>query len=352
MQRDFTIIALTIFYSMTLRRTLRKVLLITFIVVVVFVFAVVAAFTISPQPVTLGIKQAFDSQGIKTNNALLKHVPAGVTSILNAQYDLNDKDAFLDVYFPTSIQNTETVKPLIVWIHGGGWISGDKNQVVNYCKIIASKGYTVAAINYSIAPAKKYPTPILQANEALHYLLQHAKRLHADTAHIILAGDSGGSQIAAQVANIMTEPSYAQQLDVLPALQKEQLSGIVLFCGAYDAQNLNIDAKFVPFVKMMLWSYCGERDFMDNPKFAPASVINYVTPNFPATFVSVGNVDPLAIQSYRFAEKLDSLGVKVETLFFADDHASALSHEYQFNLDNEDGKLALKKLESFLLQLK
>lgn len=337
---------------MTLRRTLRKVLVIAFIVAVFIVLAGVAAFTVSPAPVTMCIKRAFDRQGVKTNNALLKHVPAGVTAVMNQQYDPNDKDAFLDVYFPSFIQNTATVKPLIVWIHGGGWISGDKSQVANYCKIIAAKGYTVAAINYSIAPAKKYPTPILQANAALQYLLQNAKRFHADTSHIILAGDSGGSQIAAQVANITIEPSYAVQLDVQPALQKKQLRGAVLFCGAFDARNLNIDAKYVPFVKMMLWSYCGERNFMDDPKFAPASVIDYVTPSFPATFISVGNVDPLAIQSYRFAEKLDSLHVKVETLFFSDDHVPALSHEYQFNLDNEDGKLALAKLSSFLSGLK
>jgi acetyl esterase/lipase len=334
------------------KKTLRKILVMTFIVVAFMTFTVIAAFTVSPKPVTFCIKQAFNRQGVKTNDELEKYVPDGVTSILNDQYDPNDKDAFLDVYFPSSLQNTETAKPLIVWIHGGGWISGDKNQVANYCKIIASQGYTVAAINYSIAPAKTYPTPILQANTALRYLLQNAKRLHADTSHIILAGDSGGSQIAAQVANMMTESSYAQQLNVQPALQKDELSGVVLFCGAYDAHNLNIELKYVPFVKMMLWSYCGEKNFMDNPKFAPASVIDYVTPNFPATFISVGETDPLAIQSYRFAEKLDNLHVKVETLFFSDDHVPALSHEYQFNLDNEDGKLALEKLENFLSRLK
>jgi acetyl esterase/lipase len=337
---------------MPLKKTLRKVLVFISVAVLLFVLAVIAAFTISPKPVTFCIRQAFNRQGEKTNDALFKHVPAGITSVPNEHYDADDKDAFLDVYFPSSIQNTKISKPLIVWIHGGGWVSGDKSQVANYCKIIASRGYTVAAVNYSIAPGKTYPTPVLQANMALHYLLQNAKRLHADTSHIILAGDSGGSQIAAQVANIIAEPSYALELNVEPAVRKGQLAGTVLFCGAYDARNLNIDTRFVPFVKMMLWSYCGERDFMDNPKFAPASVIDYVTPNFPATFISVGDDDPLAIQSYRFAEKLDSLHVQVETLFFADDHKPELSHEFQFNLDNGEGKLALKRVEDFLKALK
>lgn len=333
------------------KKTLRKVFAITSIIVAIIILMLIAAFTISPRPVTFCIKHAFDRQGIKTNEALQKYVPAGVTAIQDEQYDLDDKDAFLDVYFPSSLQNTDAVKPLIVWIHGGGWVSGDKKQVANYCKIIASKGYTVAAINYSIAPEKNYPTPIIQTNTAMNYLLRNAKRFHADTAHVMVGGDSGGSQIAAQVANAMVEPIYARQLAIQPALRKTQLTGALLFCGAYDAHNLNIDSKFVPFVKMMLWSYCGERDFTDNPKFAAASIINYITPNFPATFISVGNTDPLAIQSYRFAERLDSLHVKTTTLFFSDDHVPELSHEYQFNLDNEDGKHALEKLQTFLAGL-
>ena len=97
----------------------------------------------------------------------------------------------------------------------------------------------------------------------------------------------------------------------------------------------------------MLWAYSGTRDFATDPRFAPASVLHYVTAAFPPTFISAGNGDPLLTQSEALASSLRGLGVPVDALFFPADTTPKLGHEYQFSLDAA-GELALRRVEAFL----
>lgn len=326
---------------------IKKFIKVFFISLAVLLIAAFAAFKLSPWPSALLIRSAFNKDAIKTNEALEKYVPAGITAMQNIQYDSNDKDALLDAYFPPGI-TPQTKLPVIVWIHGGGWISGDKGQVGNYCKILAGKGYTVISIDYTIAPEKKYPVPVQQANRALGFIAKNAALFHADTTKFVLAGDSGGAHIAAQTANLTVSSSYAVQMHIQPTLPASSLAGMLLFCGPYDTRKINLGGSFGGFLKTVLWSYSGEKDFMNSPSFATASVIEYISNNFPPSFISVGNADPLESNSRDLARVLKANGTYVDTLFYPKDHTPALGHEYQFTLDNADGQLALQRANAFL----
>jgi len=306
------------------------------------------AFQLSPWPSVLVIRRAFDKGAAEASQALEKHVPAGVAAVRNETYDVADPDGRLDVFFPSDVKDSDRALTTIVWIHGGAWISGTKDQIANYAKILAGHGFTVVGVDYSVAPGKTYPTPVRQVNGALGYLVKNAARFHIDPARFVLAGDSGGAHIAAQVANVISVPSYASALGISPTIQRSQLRGVVLFCGPYDVRKVKLDGSFGGFLRTVLWSYSGTKDFMANQQFATASVINYVTPEFPPAFVSAGNADPLEPQSREFADALASQGVPVDTLFFPKDYAPPLAHEYQFNLDVTAGREALDRTLAFL----
>jgi acetyl esterase/lipase len=98
----------------------------------------------------------------------------------------------------------------------------------------------------------------------------------------------------------------------------------------------------------VLWAYLGEKEFEDDPRLDAFTVSRHVKAAFPPAFISVGNADPLAPQSYALAEALKARGATVDTLFFPADHAPPLNHEYQFNLDTDAGQLALERLVAFL----
>lgn len=309
--------------------------------------AVYVAFQVSPWPNALLIRDAFDKQDAKVAQALEKHVPAGISEVRNQAYRQGDPDASLNVFYP---EGTTSQLPTIVWVHGGAWVSGGKDDIDNYLKILASHGFTTVSVNYSLAPEKQYPTPIVQLNDALEYIQRNAQRLHIDDAKIVMAGDSAGSQIVAQTANLITSSDYANEIGIQPKLEASKLKGLLLNCGAYDLNLPNYNGQFGSFLHTVLWAYSGTKDFLKDPRLKTASVVNYITPQFPPSFVTAGNVDPLLEQSTEFAKKLQSLGVKTSTLFYETDHQPELNHEYQFNLDNPDGQKALQQMVNFAKQ--
>jgi acetyl esterase/lipase len=331
-----------------MKKKLLKIFLWTVSIVLILVLAVYIAFQVSPWPSVLIIRKAFDDGSVKTNEALQKYVLSGISVISNEHYDTSDQDAFLDIYYPSEIDSSGKTYPVIVWIHGGAWISGRKDDFSNYYKILPAKGYVVISVDYSLAPSVTYPTPVRQVMAALLYIKKNAKRLRIDLSKLFIAGDSAGSHIAAQTANIICVPSYAELVGIKPSLTKEELRGLILYCGPYDVENINLEGSFGSFLKTVLWSYSGTKDFQNNTEFKSASVINYITSDFPPMFISVGNDDGLKNNSYHLARKAAELGVYVDNLFFPDDYVPKLQHEYQFNLDTEEGKLALDRSLMFL----
>ncbi|MBX2938472.1 MAG: alpha/beta hydrolase [Ferruginibacter sp.] len=305
-------------------------------------------FKLSPWPSTLLIRYAFNKEAEKVNKQLEKHVPENVRSIHDISYDAKDKDSKLDIHFPSSIENTQNTLPLIIWIHGGGLISGNKNQVENYCKILASKGFVVASIDYTIAPEAKYPKPVHQANASLAFLIKQASQYYIDTTKVVLAGDSGGSLIAAQTGNCIYNPQYATLLQLNPSIQKEHLVGMLLYCGIYNIDELNTKGEFAGFMRTVTWAYSGKKDFKQVPAMKTVSVTRYMDSTFAPCFISAGNGDPLLNQSLHLAKKLTEMNVYTDTLFFPQQQSPVLPHEYQFNLDSEAGQWALNRSLSFL----
>jgi acetyl esterase len=315
------------------------------------VLGVWVAIEVSPWPSALAIRYLFDSDAWRTNAALAGRVPAGVEARRNESYDPGEPDARLDVFYPAVAHAEHRALLTIVWIHGGAFLSGSKDQITNYAQILAAGGYTVVTVDYSLAPERKYPTPLRQLNAALTYLQENAAWLHVDPQRFVVAGDSAGALLAAQVANIVTSPDYAHALGLTPTLKPSQIVGLLLYCGPYEMRRPAAAAAPGWFLRTVLWSYSGRRDFASDPRLATLAVVNYLTPQFPPSFISVGNADPLSQQSHALAAALRARGVRVDSLFFADDYAARLPHEYQFNLNTDAARLALERAQKFLTSL-
>ncbi len=320
----------------------------------VIIIVIMLAFKVSPWPGALVIRAVFDSDSAKSKQALDKHAPSQpITQLANQQYDPQNKNLLLDVYFPSNLENTKTELPVIVWTHGGAWISGSKDDRSAYFKLLAAAGFTVIAPNYTIAPEATYPTPLKELNTMYAYLQTNHERFHANDKSIFLAGDSAGSQISSQMAAIVTNPSYAAEVGITPNLTPSALKGVVLFCGIYKMHGLVQPTPELPKIigwgdDVAVWAYSGTKDF-SAPVIRQMSPYYHVTSNFPPTFISGGNADPLTNdQSKPFATVLQDMKVPVVTSFFSDDHQPKLPHEYQFNLDNQDGEDALSKMIEFV----
>ena len=185
-------------------------------------------------------------------------------------------------------------------------------------------------------------------NAALAYLERNAIQLRIDPEHLFLAGDSAGAHIAAQMANIVSSPEYAKTVGIEPAIQRAQLRGVILHCGLYDLSLAKFDGLYGHFMRTIVWSYSGVKEFGEKAWLPELSIPRNVTANFPPAFISVGNADPLRPHSRLLADALAKRGVKVDALFFPDDYRPALPHEYQFHLDTGAGREALERTVRFL----
>ncbi|QIK95096.1 alpha/beta hydrolase [Sphingomonas sp. HDW15A] len=313
-----------------------------------FAALVFAAFALSPWPSILLVRTIFDRGAAEASQKLERHVPPNVSTTTH-QYDPKRSNAHLDVHRPGKL---ESDAPTIVWIHGGGFVSGRRGDISNYAKILAGAGFTVVNVDYTIAPEAHYPEPIRQINAALAFLDRNASKLGVNAGRMVLAGDSAGAQIAAQTAAVVTNPAYARLVGIAPGLKPGQLAGTLLFCGVYDISGMGRGGGILGwFVQSAGWAYSGKRDWRDDPQFRTMSLAAHLTNYFPPAFVSAGNADPLGPQSVAMAQALKKAGVPTETLFFPASYAPPLGHEYQFDLDGAAGQLAFRRSVAWLRQL-
>lgn len=307
-----------------------------------------AAFLSSPWPSVLVIRAIFDRGAAEASAKLERHVPTSVRTVTR-QYDPADKDAFMDIHRPEIVA---AGSPTVVWVHGGGFVSGRRGDLTNYAKILAGQGFVVVNVDYTIAPGANYPTPVRQVNKALGYIARNARSLGIDPKSIVLAGDSAGAQIAAQTAAVVANPDYARRVGVEPTVSRGQIAGVLLYCGVYDITSMGEGGGIIGwFVKSTTWAYSGERNWHDAEGFDTMNIVPSIGVNYPPAFVSAGNADPLGPQSVVFADSLEAKGIGVDRLFFPAGYKPPLGHEYQFDLDTAAGRDALSRSVDWLRSL-
>ncbi|EGT3615522.1 alpha/beta hydrolase [Clostridium perfringens] len=254
------------------------------------------------------------------------------SSILN-----NNK---LDIYYP---RNVNKKIPVIMWIHGGGYIANSKETVKNYMMALADEGFVVVNIDYALAPKYKYPSQITQCNEALKYVWDNIENFNGDRENIFIGGDSAGAQMASQLGAIISNEKLSEEMNLRPSISNDVLKGIILFCGLYDMDTVRA-TKF-PGIQTYMQCLTGVENFEQYERIDELSTIKNITPNYPSTFISVGDVDPFVNQGKELADSLRDMGVKVTSRFFEN---RSLWHEYQFKLSLPEAQETFKSVVDFL----
>lgn len=313
---------------------MRRIAVRSLIVLALLIAAGAVAWQASPWPRVLVLRQLFAADADRRNAALEPLVPAGIAARTALPYGDDPREA-MDVFLPPGAGPRAT----IVWVHGGAFVGGDRSDLTAYLKILAGRGFATVAVGYPLSPSARWPAQARSVNAALGRLAADASSLGLDLDRLILAGDSAGAHIAAEVAALNADPAVAAALGIVPALGPGRIDGVALFCGVYDAATLPDSSIF----RTVRAAVLGTADASD-PRLPAFAVAPRLGPAFPPAFVSVGNADGLAPQSHALAERLDAVGVPVETLFWPQGHDPPLGHEYQFELATAEGREALERL--------
>ncbi|MBC3766777.1 alpha/beta hydrolase [Neptunicella marina] len=118
------------------------------------------------------------------------------------------RELTLDLFTPKQIKPAVT----IALIHGGGWRSGNKSHMYALASRLAERGYAVAAIEYRLSPEALFPAGIVDINDAIVWLKQHAVNLKISPS-IIIAGGSSGGHMAALIANSKNVKAFKSGLN-------------------------------------------------------------------------------------------------------------------------------------------
>lgn len=107
----------------------------------------------------------------------------------------NNRALHLDAF----IYKTKKRNPALILIHGGGWKSGNKDQMNIMAQKIAANGYSCFTIEYRLSLEAKYPEGIYDVKNAIKYIKDYAKKFHINPIKIAVLGCSSGGQMAALI---------------------------------------------------------------------------------------------------------------------------------------------------------
>ena len=216
-----------------------------------------------------------------------------VSNMKYATYPKVDPELnMLDVYIPKKGSNS----PVMLWIHGGGWCYGDKENVQQKAEYFTSKGYVFVSINYRLSPKVEHPAHVQDVAAAIMWVHTNARHYSADENKIFLMGHSAGAHLAALVT---LNEEYIKTAGGHPGIIK----GVILLDGiGYDIPPLMPNAEGEKIEDWYKQAFGNTRT-----EWEQASPVNYVKPDKsvpPFMIAYVGDREISKIESLALSTRL------------------------------------------------
>ncbi|MBS1210406.1 MAG: alpha/beta hydrolase [Proteobacteria bacterium] len=194
--------------------------------------------------------------------------------------------------------------PVMLWLHGGGWMLGDLAGYDPWCRALANVcGVAVLALDYRLAPEYQFPAGVDDAWFALRWLAHEASTLHLEAAQISVGGDSAGGTLAAVLCLMARDaggPALVHQLLIYPATD---LTTEFESARRYGAGHFLERETMLWFQHHYFAQALEKHDWRASPMLAA----NHA--GLPPALVITAECDPLADEGAAYAAKLRAAGV-------------------------------------------
>ena len=274
----------------------------------------------------------------KRNSGL--ETPDDIQRFDNISYGGHERN-ILDVYRP---KDKSGKLPVIVSIHGGGWVYGNKEIMQYYCMSLAQNGFAVINFSYRLAPEYKHPTPLIDTNKVIYWVFENAVKYGFDTDSVFLVGDSCGANLAGLYCCLCVDGEYRKKLGIKPP------EGFVPKAAA-------LNSGLYRLVR-------GEEDLLDSlaeayfpnggtdGEYKEIELARFVSAGFPPCFVMTAPGDFLTPQAKPFYEFLRSKGIKAEYHSYGS-RENPLNHVFHINIKLPEARACnADECEFFLKSIK
>lgn len=244
--------------------------------------------------------------------ALYVKLPKELEIEKNVRYG-DKREELLDCIYPSKDKGKQ---PLMIYIHGGGWLSGIKDMRRYYCYEWAKNGYFVANLDYTYAPSMQFPGQIQQLLNAIDYIIDN-KGDFFDIDKVVFGGESAGGYFIAMLAAILNNEDLFNSLGLrFKNYNTFKPKALVSICGVIDLVNLK-STRF-PNIGIMVESFVNyDCNYLikhaDEQEIKNMSPISFIDKKFPPSMIISAANDGLKVESYRFADILEEKNVKFKT---------------------------------------
>jgi len=218
-------------------------------------------------------------------------VPATIESFKDIEYkNANGKSLQLDIYRQKELNEKA---PLLVFIHGGGWRSGKRQDYLVYLLDYAEKGFVTATVSYRLKKDSIYPAAVEDVLDAVDFLYQNANTYGYDTSRVALVGGSAGAHLAMLAGYGWENP------------QRHKVKAVVDIYGPVDLTTPYGQTQF------MVTDFIGHSYSEKTELYWEASPARYLKEDLPPTLILQGTSDNLLppSQSDTLHVRLNRLGV-------------------------------------------
>ena len=259
-------------------------------------------------------------------------IPEGVEYNRSIRYGRHRKYHTLDICWPKKYDGKpvgDDVKlPVIISIHGGGYVYGTKEVYQFYAAELAEQGFAVVNFDYRLAPKDKFPAPLEDLNLVLIWLMKHKDEYPIDLDKVFMVGDSAGAQIASQYGAIYSSREYRQIMGFRKP--KINLRGLGLNCGMFDLMDFLAKAG----LKGTMGDYFTKHpeDFGEK-----LDVVRYIGKDYPPSYLITAKGDFMMENLEPMVQLLREKGVKCDYKIYGDEKTG---HVFHVDVGNEIGRQA------------
>ena len=275
---------------------------------------------------------------IEKNNAASERyapVPEGWRKESHINYK-GDYDPWhlLNLYYPKDYEPSSGKLKTVIYIHGGGWMYGTADLSENYLGWIASQGYAVMAMNYTLMPKADLQGIVKDIFDSLYWLEKYGERRGFDPDNVLITGDSAGGHLTGLVSSILKNPEIMKAYGVRSVAMN--VKAICLNCPCSETDSLYIlegdgtergRGTARAYLEMMLGEqgeaapWCGLTSL--------SSVMKGI--KLPPMLLIGSEVESIHQQSELLIEALNETGQDYEQLMWTAEEGAHLEHVFSVN---------------------
>lgn len=259
-----------------------------------------------------------NSQGDIRKSYHLQRMANSLTSFeiikpLAKTYDTKIKSGDYDVPVRIFFPKDETdINDLIIFFHGGGWVTGNIDTYNHVCAAIAKKtGCKVASVDYRLAPEHRFPIGVTDCYEVTKHFMDNSEELfHISKDKVTLMGDSAGGNLAAVVSLMLRDKGEfvpKQQILIYPATYNDHTENSPYTSVKTNGKDYVLTSERI---EEYMDLYRSSDDDLKNPYFAPLLAEDFG--NQPKTLIVTAEFDPLRDEGEDYGQKLREAGGDVQ----------------------------------------